>query len=109
MLNKEKLGMTRKEIIGMGAVMMDAGAEATASFLQSYVLVLINNPHVQEKDQKDINSVAWPDQWPTLDDYKRVLYIRAIVDEVHRFRTILRKPGPLFECPGKFFSSLLAS
>lgn len=89
MLNKDKLGMTREEIIGMGAVMMDAGAETTASFLQSFVLALINNPHVQEKGQKEIDSLVGPDRWPTLDDYERVPYIRAIADEVHRFRTIL--------------------
>lgn len=81
--------MTREEIIGMGAVMMDGGAETTASFLQSFVLALINNPHVQERGQKEIDSVVHPDQWPTLDDYERVPYIRAIADEVHRFRTIL--------------------
>lgn len=89
MLNKEKLDMTREEIIGMGAVMMDAGAETTASFLQSFVLALINTPGVQEKGQKEIDNVVGPDRWPTLDDYARVPYIRAIADEVHRFRTIL--------------------
>lgn len=81
--------MTREEIIGMGAVMMDAGAETTASFLQSFVLALINNPHVQERGQQEIDSVVEPDRWPTLDDYERVPYIRAIADEVHRYRTIL--------------------
>ena len=69
--------------------MMDGGAETTASFLQSFVLALINNPHVQERGQKEIDSVVHPDQWPTLDDYERVPYIRAIADEVHQFRTIL--------------------
>lgn len=88
-LNREKLGLTREEIIGMGGVMMDGGAETTASFLQSFVLALINNPHVQERGQKEIDSVVHLDRWPTLDDYERVPYIRAIADEVHRFRTIL--------------------
>ncbi len=86
--NKDKLGMKREEIIQLGAAMMDAGGETTASFLQSYVLALINNPDVQEKGQKEIDSVVGPDRWPTLDDYERVPYIRAIADEVHRFRPI---------------------
>lgn len=64
--------MTREEIIGMGAVMMDAGARTAASFLQSFVLALINNPHVQEKGQKEIDSVVGPDRWPTLDDYELI-------------------------------------
>ncbi|KAL9584899.1 MAG: hypothetical protein Q9212_001833 [Teloschistes hypoglaucus] len=89
MLNQEKLGMTREEIIGMGAVMMDAGAETTASFLQSFILALINNLDVQRKGQSEIDNVVGPDRWPTLDDYDSVPYIRAIVDEVFRFRAIL--------------------
>lgn len=52
MSNKEKLGMTREEIIGMGAIMMDAGAETTASFLQSFVLALINKPSRPRKRPK---------------------------------------------------------
>ncbi|KAJ9379712.1 hypothetical protein DTO063F5_7083 [Paecilomyces variotii] len=88
-MNQEKLGMTRDEIIGMGAVMMDAGAETSASFLQSFILALINNPHVQEKGQAEIDSVVGPDRWPEIDDYEKVPYIRAIADEVLRFRTVL--------------------
>ncbi|KAF2129630.1 putative cytochrome P450 monooxygenase [Dothidotthia symphoricarpi CBS 119687] len=88
-LNQEKLRMTRDEVIGMGAVMMDAGAETTASFLQSFILALINNPHVQEKGQAEIDSVVGHNRWPGLDDYENVPYIRAIADEVLRFRTIL--------------------
>lgn len=86
-LNKDKLGMKREDIIGLGAVMMEGGVETIASFLQSFVLALINNPQVQEKGQNEIDSVVGPDRWPTLDDYERVPYIRAIADEVHRFRT----------------------
>ncbi|GIK04338.1 hypothetical protein Aspvir_008418 [Aspergillus viridinutans] len=86
--NQEKLGMTRDEVIGMGAAMMDAGAETTASFLQSFILALINNSHVQEKGQAEIDRVVGPNRWPELDDYEAVPYIRAITDEVFRFRPI---------------------
>ena len=89
MLNQEKLGTTRQEIIEMGSVMLDGGAETTASFLQAFILTLINNPDVQEKGQKEIDRVVGPDRWPTLEDYNSVPYIRAIVDEVFRFRAIL--------------------
>lgn len=89
LLNQQKLSMTREEIIGMGAVMMDAGAETTASFLHSFILALINNPHVQEKGQAEIDRVVGPDRWPELSDYEDVPYIRAIADEIFRFRTIL--------------------
>jgi len=79
--------MTRDEIIGMGAVIMDAGANTTASFLHAFILALINNPHVQEKGQAEIDRLA-PDRWPEFEDYDNVPYIRAIADEVLRFRTL---------------------
>ena len=81
-LNQHELAMTRGDMIDLGAVMMDAGGETTASFLQSFILALINNPHVQEKGQKEVDEVIGPDRWPVLDDYSRVPYVRASVHEV---------------------------
>ena len=52
----------------MGAMMMNAGAEMAASFLQSFLLALINNPHVQGKGQAEIDSVVGPDCWPEMDN-----------------------------------------
>lgn len=88
-LNQEKFGMTREEITGMGALMMDAGVETTTSFLQSFILALMNNLDAQEKGQKEIDKVIGTDRWPTLDDYDNLPYIRAFVEEVFRFRPVL--------------------
>ncbi|KAI8961019.1 cytochrome P450 [Daldinia sp. FL1419] len=86
--NRECLGMSNEEITGLAEGLMDAGAEATASFLQSIVLVLINYPHVQEKAQAEIDSVVNSGRWPTLKDYDRCPYIRAMVEEIFRFRPV---------------------
>lgn len=87
-LNQEKFGMAREEIIALGATMMDAGAETTTTFFQSFILALINNLDAQEKEQKDIDNVIGPYRWPTFDDYDSVPYVRALVDEVFRFRPV---------------------
>ncbi|KAI1653197.1 cytochrome P450 [Daldinia decipiens] len=87
-MNQQQLGMSHPEITGLAEGLMDAGAEATASFLQSIILVLINYPHVQEKGQIEIDSIVGGDRWPTLGDYDRCPYIRAIVEEIFRFRPV---------------------
>ena len=88
-LNQHSLGMAREDIVDLGALIMETGGETTASFLQSFVLALLNNPHVQKKGQEEVDKVIGPDRWPVLDDYGRLPYVRAIVDEVFRVRTIL--------------------
>ncbi|EUC41238.1 hypothetical protein COCMIDRAFT_40564 [Bipolaris oryzae ATCC 44560] len=85
--NQAKSGMSRDEIIGIGAVLMDGGVKTTATFTHSLVLALINYPEFQRKAQEEIDTVVGPDRWPRLKDYENVPYIRAIVDEVIRFRT----------------------
>ncbi|EMD63840.1 hypothetical protein COCSADRAFT_90707 [Bipolaris sorokiniana ND90Pr] len=84
--DQAKLGMTRDEIIGIGAVLMDAGVKTTATFIHSFIIALINYPGIQRKAQKEIDTVVGPDRWPRLKDYENVPYIRAIVDEVIRFK-----------------------
>ncbi|ENI04575.1 hypothetical protein COCC4DRAFT_40692 [Bipolaris maydis ATCC 48331] len=84
--DQAKLGMTRDEIVGIGAVLMDAGVKTTATFIHSFIIALINYPEIQRKAQQEIDTVVGPDRWPKLKDYENVPYIRAIVDEVIRFK-----------------------
>lgn len=86
--NQTTLGMSYDEIVFLGAVLMDAGAETASSYLQSFVLALLNFPDAQKKAQDEIDKVIG-DRLPTLQDYNDLAYLRALVDEVHRFRPIL--------------------
>jgi cytochrome P450 len=64
--------MTRPELVGMGAVMMDGGVETTSTFLQNFILSLINHPDIQAKGQQEIDAVVDPHRWPALTDYDKV-------------------------------------
>lgn len=86
--NQTKLGMSYDEIVFLGAVLMDAGGETASSYLQSFVLALLNFPDAQKKAQDEIDKVIG-DRFPTLQDYNDLVYLRALVDEVHRHRPIL--------------------
>jgi hypothetical protein len=61
---------------------MDAGADTTASYLQNFVISLLQSPESQLKAQKEIDSVVGGDRFPVLADFERLPYIKALVKEV---------------------------
>jgi len=61
---------------------MDAGAETTASFFQSFVLALLTNPCYQRRAQDEIDRVVGSDRLPLLDDFDHLPYLQALVKEV---------------------------
>ena len=61
---------------------MDAGAETSASYLQNFVISLLQSPNSQLRAQKEIDSVIGGDRLPVLADFERLPYIQALVKEV---------------------------
>jgi cytochrome P450 len=61
---------------------MDAGAETTASYLQNFVISLLQSPESQRKAQKEIDSIVGGDRFPVLADFEQLPYIKALVKEV---------------------------
>ena len=61
---------------------MDAGAETSASYLQNFVISLLQSPESQRKAQNEIDSVVGGDRFPVLADFERLPYIKALVREV---------------------------
>ena len=69
---------------------MDAGAETSASYLQNFVICLLQSPESQHKAQKEIDSVVGGDRLPVLADFERLPYIKALVREVSLILTDVR-------------------
>ena len=70
----------------LGGTLIEAGSDTTSSFTQSLVLALVAFPEVQKKAQAELDSVFGTDRVPTFEDLERLPYIRAVINEVHRFR-----------------------
>jgi cytochrome P450 len=68
---------------------MDAGGETSASYLQSFILAILTYPSCQLLAQREIDRVVGSDRMPVLEDYEHLPYLKALVNEVHRFRPIL--------------------
>jgi cytochrome P450 len=69
---------------------LDAGAETSASYLQNFVISLLQSPESQCKAQKEIDSVVGGDRLPVLADFEQLPYIKALVREVSLILTGVR-------------------
>jgi len=69
---------------------MDAGAETSASYLQNFVISLLQNPESQCIAQKEIDSIVDGDRLPVLADFERLPYVKALVREVSLILTNVR-------------------
>ncbi|KIP07729.1 hypothetical protein PHLGIDRAFT_89231 [Phlebiopsis gigantea 11061_1 CR5-6] len=67
------------------------GADTTVSSLSTFFLAMARYPDVQRKAQQELDAVVKSDRMPTMADYGRLPYIRALVSECLRWHPI----GPL--------------
>ncbi|KAF8816482.1 cytochrome P450 [Phlegmacium glaucopus] len=79
---QEELGLSRKDISFLGAALMDGGAEASASFLQAFVLALLSYPECQQRIQTEIDTVIGSARMPNLADFEQLPYLQAFINEV---------------------------
>lgn len=69
----------------VGAV-MQAAAETTALTTRTSIMFLATHPWVQDKAQKELDSVCGVERMPTWGDFGRLPYINCIVKESLRIR-----------------------
>ncbi|KAL1745663.1 cytochrome P450 [Schizophyllum fasciatum] len=81
-------GLSREQMSLLGGALYEAGAESSACFLHSLVLLLAMHPHVQAKAHEELDRVVGDARSPCYDDADQLPYVRAIVSETHRFRTL---------------------
>lgn len=65
------------------------GADTTLSSIQAFFLAMANNPDVQKVAQAELDSVLGSGRLPTFEDEDSLPYIRAILNEVLRWHTVL--------------------
>ncbi|KAH7873404.1 cytochrome P450 [Lentinula edodes] len=83
--------MMFREIAWLIAVLCAIGGEVTSSVLPVFVLAMALYPAVQQRAQKEIDSVVGKGRFPTFQDRNKLPYVQAIVREVLRWRPI----GPI--------------
>jgi hypothetical protein len=66
----------------VGMVLMDTGAETSASFVHNIVLAFLSYPEFLKKAQEEIDSVIGSSRLPVLEDYENLPYLKAFMEEV---------------------------
>ena len=69
--------------------LMLAGTETTSSTMMYACVLLANHPAVQERLQKEIDSVVSKDRQPSMDDMSKMTYVEATILELMRLKTVL--------------------
>ena len=67
----------------VGANCLEAGSLTITAFLQTFVFCLVHHPHVQRTAQKEIDELVGAARFPTLEDFERLPYVQAVVNEVN--------------------------
>ncbi|CAL4110293.1 unnamed protein product, partial [Meganyctiphanes norvegica] len=61
-----------------------AGSETTSSTIRWFVLYMVLYPKVQKRVQEEIDIVVGTDRQPGLEDRESLMYLEAVIHEVHR-------------------------
>lgn len=66
----------------LGGVLLSAGSDTTASYIQSFILALIVYPEMQKKAQQEMDRIVGSDRAPELADFEHLPFLQACVKEV---------------------------
>jgi cytochrome P450 len=67
---------------------LGAGADTTATSLIFVILACLSHPDAVAKAHEELDRVIGQDRFPTWEDEAKLPYIRALIKEQHRWRTI---------------------
>ena len=85
----QKKGIDELQAAYVLGTMIEAGAETTSIQLNNLIVgVLSRGREVQERAQEELDRVVGKDRTPTFEDEEQLPYIRAMVKELMRWRSI---------------------
>ncbi|KAI7285110.1 cytochrome P450 [Hortaea werneckii] len=84
----EGLTFSDHELYFMGGTTTEGGSDTSASIITAFVHAMAAYPSIQQKAQRQIDSVVGPDRSPTWQDFPRLPYIAQCVKETMRWRPV---------------------
>ncbi|KAL6467707.1 hypothetical protein MHYP_G00233840 [Metynnis hypsauchen] len=66
-----------------------AGTETTSTTIRYALMLLIRHPEIQERMQKEIDTVIGQERSPTMDDRKSLPFTDAVIHEVQRYMDLV--------------------
>lgn len=75
-------------LAGIASNLFAAGLDSTATMLIWFVLLLTKHQDVQKKLREEVDAVIGRDRLPTLKDRDSMHYVKALMQEAHRFVSV---------------------
>ncbi|KAF8997188.1 cytochrome P450 [Cyathus striatus] len=88
LLEDKKSTFTRLESTWMALTLFAGGSESISTQLAWFILAMVLHPSVQKEAHEEIDRVVGRDRLPTFQDHDKLTYIRAIVREIMRWRSV---------------------
>lgn len=86
--DQEQMGLRDEEVAAMTANLIGGGVDTTSSSTLSFVLAMCVFRDVQQRAQEEIDSVVGQERSPDWSDETSLPYVKALVSEVLRWRTV---------------------
>lgn len=85
---QEKTRLSDEEVACMTANLIGGGVDTTSSSMISFILAMCVFPDTQKKAQEELDRVVGRDRSPDWSDEASLPYVKALVNEVLRWRTV---------------------
>ncbi|KAI0260782.1 cytochrome P450 [Gloeopeniophorella convolvens] len=87
--NQSRSGLDEREMAWLASTMYGAGAETTTGSMYWWMLAMVAFPEHQRRAQAELDGVVGRSRIPTFSDLPNLPYLRAMVKEVLRWRSVL--------------------
>ncbi|KAJ7656514.1 putative monooxygenase [Mycena polygramma] len=78
-----------RDLVWAASTVMGGGLDTNVSSILSFFLAMLCNRSIQEKAQREIDTVIGSDRLPVLSDRESLPYVKSVVAEVFRWRPVL--------------------
>ncbi|CAD6582177.1 MAG: hypothetical protein CYPHOPRED_001859 [Cyphobasidiales sp. Tagirdzhanova-0007] len=89
MLGMKNQELSELQIAFLGGTMYGAGSDTTADATSSFILAMVKHPHIVRKAHAELDRVVGRERLPAFSDQSDLVYIRAIIAEMHRWRPVI--------------------
>lgn len=84
-LNKQKIQYSDNDLIDEFTTFLVAGTDTTSRFFTMITYYINQNPYIEERLRKEVNSIIHSDEDITYENLKKLTYIDWIQNETTRF------------------------